>query len=164
MGLLLLLTACPSETSFCETPLIERLDDIVITPDKRIFASGDTIKITVSIPSKISDNQEAYDINASLEVNQSFRFTNISELLTGNTYMVTKGQLVNSQIILSYFQNTDSYEFECEITLNRLGDYMQFGDLETIGFIKDKDNCEFLQIQTTIKGINEDGFYEFTVQ
>jgi len=165
VGLLLLLTACPSE-SFCdlETPLIVRPDEVIITPEKRMFNTGESLKITISIPSKINDGENMYDINESLGVSSSNRSLNISEFLNENTFVVNKGQLDNFQIILDYFQDTDSYEFECEIILERKGNYRQIGNKELIAFVKNEENCEFIDVTTTIKGINEEGFYEFTVE
>ncbi len=162
LGLLLMLTACPYET-FCYTPRIERPNSIVIAPDKRTFDSGESLRITVSIPSKIDYDQDTYDINIALGVSSSSRFSNISEVLNGNTFNLYKGQLDNSQMILNYSKDNDSYEFECEITLDRKGEYRLFGISELIRFTKSEDNCEFIDVIATIKGMNQDGFYEFTV-
>lgn len=163
MGLLLLFTACPSET-FCdlEAPLINGSDEIIFMPDKQVFNVEDTLNIKVSIPSKGSNND--YDIYGSLGVENSTRFTNISQILKDNMHTVKAGKLANSQIVLSYSSATDSYEFNCEVILKRNGEYKILGDKESFRFIKNESNCEYIDFTTTIKGINQDGFYEFTVE
>ncbi len=123
-----------------------------------------TYKIKISIPSKGTDNGIDYDIHGSFGVENSTRFTNISQISEGNTYTVTAGKLDGFQIVLSYSDTNDSYEFECDITLKRTGDYKLLGDKESFRFIKNEDNCEFIDFRTTVKGISQTGFYEFTVE
>lgn len=165
LGFLLVVTACPQDTFCFEQGRIPLPDKIVITPSKRLFSSGESLKITISIPSKINHGQNINDINDSLGVEKSNKFSNISNILKGNNYTVNKGRLdENKQLILQYSSTTDSYEFECEITLKRKGNYSQFGNNESLRFEKDLRDCEFIDIRTNIKGINQDGFYEFTVE
>ena len=162
--LLLLLTACPQDTFCFEEGGVPLPDKIIIIPNKRMFNSGEKMKIIINIPSKINTEEIKIDIHNSLNVEESSRFFNISNIIDGNEFTINKGRLdKNSQLYLSYNPENDNYEFECEITLNRKGNYRQFDSKATLVFTKDEGNCEFIAISTNIKGINQNGFYEFTV-
>jgi len=118
----------------------------------------------MSVPSKITNNGNFYDIYMSLGIDSSNMYNNLNEILDGNTFTVSKGRLENGQIILVYDSELDNYEFECDIVLERTGVYRQLGIKETFAFARDFDKCDFIAITTNIKGINEEGFYEFSVE
>ena len=166
LGMLFLLTACPSET-FCDKNDTSTTipDKIIIDPDKNKIRAGQTLKLTINIPAKVKlSENDSINIFEKLGVSASNKIFNISPLTEGNSFKILKGQLKNSAVLLKYYEESNAYKFDCEITLNRKGNYKITGNFIQISFTEDREECKFLDITTNIKSSNKEGFYEFIVE
>ena len=91
-----------------------------------------------------------------------------NDFFKGNLITIISGTLVEAPSLF-YFPlnfNTGNYEFEINVTLNRLGNYKlpSFkGTSDTIVFVGN-DFCKRLILTTNKAGANADGNIEFVVQ
>ncbi|WP_310555839.1 hypothetical protein [Flavobacterium sp.] len=169
-----LFTACIGEKDDANCkPLGETIqnDLILLSPLQVAYQQGDIINVKLTVPSQ-NTFFGGVPRNIFAETGATFgvcflRMYPIDGLFTGNTINLVSGVQVEApgkyHIPLNF--NTGNYEFEANITLNRLGNYKlpSGGNSDQINFIG-ANQCDFFVIGTSKAGSNANGNIEFVVQ
>ncbi len=99
-------------------------DLVTLSPLKKNYQKGETLKLKFSLPSKVKTNGKAIDIYQSTKRTSGILLIDLSELFEDNTVTFIKGQkLAENKFSAIYNSTTDSYESEIDIVLNRQGIY-----------------------------------------
>ena len=162
------LTGCPGEED-CNDALggISRVDDLILlTPLQNTYNVGDVITFKISVPAT-NDYFYGETINLLQETNDHKPkiTTAYDNLFIGNQLVFIKGSqgaYVN-WFNLAYDDQTNLYELEIKITLNKIGNYiLQTND--SVEF-QGSSKCNRFRLDTNILH-NEPGpgDFEFTVQ
>lgn len=148
---------CDDMATFARVP-----DLIILEPLQDTYNKGDVITLKTSIanisPYFAEPNVNLLEVtglqNALLVSNNRLYEGNGLEFLTGS-----QGRISN-WFNMPYNPETDRYEFELKMTLNRVGNY-NFITAEFIDIIG--EDCNRYRIETNIAGANADSRIEFEV-
>lgn len=154
----------------------EKENLIIFAPIEAIYNKGDIINIKLTIPN-LNNFSGVTPINIYAISSASFAELIISmyatnDLFTGNNITFVSGThsneyLKTGQIGKFYFPlnlNTNNYEFEANITLNRLGNYKIPSLAYDYIVFQGKDFCKRIILKTNKAGGNASGNIEFVVQ
>ena len=150
-SILILLFACPSSDDNCDDyGSTTRVDDLItLTPIQETYNQGDEVILKATFPA--TNSYFGREINLLSSTNDySARLTlGFDQLFIGNNLDFIKGsqsEFPNWFNIL-YNSDTQNYEFELKIILNRLGKYT-FVTTDTIEI--NGDNCNRYRIDTNV--------------
>lgn len=148
---LLLLYGCPSEDCFEISNGAEVYDLVKISPIEPQFRQGETITLKLDVPATNSYFGRPLNlVEQSGERTALLIFTG-PNLFIGNELTFTKGSQgrETSWFGVIYNPQTDTYELEISITLNKLGTY----NLDALHFIDFIGNqCNSFSISTSAEG------------
>jgi hypothetical protein len=165
--LLATLTGCPGGEEECfDMGSTARVDDLIkIFPLQTTYNQGDVITIKSEIPAQ--NEYFGEPLNLFLKTNDySARLVNTSVyLFTDNEVTYLKGSIEAydggwSNVV--YNPETDYYELEIRIKLNKTGNY-SFSTGDSFEF-QGSTKCNRYRLDTNIEGWNSEGRIEFTVQ
>ena len=165
--LMLILMSCPGNETDCFDfgSTAEVPDLIQLTPaEQTTYTAGDEMVLKVSVPA----TNTYYGIEKNL---YALTGDNSARLIVGFTQPFIDNQLTfikGSQsehpnwFNMPYNAQTDMYELEVKITLNRIGDYSftRIGDIN----IQGGEYCNRFRIDTNVNWFITNGKIEFTVQ
>ncbi|NER18079.1 hypothetical protein [Spongiivirga citrea] len=155
---LLMATQCEDDECIFEETSV---DIMTLSPLQETYTKGDTITMTINLPA--SNNFFGSSRNL---FNETADPTALVVLLSDNIFLENSLNFVSGSqgrfsnwFVLPYNSETEAYELEVEVTLNRTGTYSHFngGDIE-IG----RSNCPDFSLESKFLNV-EDQFIEFTV-
>ena len=172
LSLSLLFTACPSDDIPDCIPIggdVIVNDLVILTPLQSTYQRGDIINVKLTIPAQ--SNYFA-GRNIFIQTNVLFGIFTFEEirnegLIQGNILNLVSGvpSGISGKYNFPYNLNTTNYEFEANITLNRLGNYKVFSSKNShIVTFNEANECNKFIIRTNKAGGNASGNIEFVVQ
>ena len=166
-------TESPPEPKRCDGPSARVTNLIKIIPLQTAYNQGDEVSIKFSIPaSNTFFSATQLNIFAITNVTTSNVISGFSgnlfseNLVTQVKGFYSQGGLSNPNetiLAMSYFQETDSYELEVKVKLNRVGNYSFLAAGQSVTF-SGNQRCNNFTIITGFEGANTEGKIEFVVQ
>lgn len=167
LAMVLMSFQCEEDEVICNTAEASLVNDagiLFLTPLQETYNEGDVLTLKVTLPSSntiFGAEEDIFETSQDLTAILSFPgqgilTENMIEFIRGG-----QGPDLNT-LTLNYNQDTDAYELEATITLNRLGAYSQ----SKRGFIDiglSIDDCIEYTLVSDIAGV-EGPTLEFTVQ
>ena len=164
MSLLFLLTACPGEEDCFDLGSTTRVNDLILlTPKQTEYSQGDEVTLSLSIPA--TNSYFGNEINLFQETgdDSALLILGFNQLFLDNHLSFINGDEGNSEsnnwYIAYYNQDSQKYELEIEISLDRVGQYSFYSD-SFIDF--DGGGCNKFSINTNVLWEGVD-LIEFTV-
>ncbi len=166
LAMLLMSFQCEEDEVLCdvaEASLFNEAGIISLTPLQETYNAGDELIIEVTLPSSntfFGAEEDIFDTSQDQTATLSFSSLDILSENTIEFIRGSQGQNLNT-LILNYNQDTDAYELEATITLNRLGAYSQ--NKQGVIDIGESIDCIDYQLFSDIVGI-DGSTLEFTVE
>ena len=158
----LMATQCDSDECFDQNCVYEE-NLISLIPLLNTYDKGDQLTLKINIPSTNSYFGNEVDLFESTADNSASLVLYSDTIFTDNTLTFIKGSQGEypNWFNLPYNSQTEMYELEVKIVLNKIGDYMHFngGDID---FIESAGRCSDYLISTNILWLQQ-GDIEFMV-